>query len=65
MNIQRIEGPNEGKFIPAQKVTAVYRLEGSRLVKIDTSNPFWPEIFVNHFQTCPHAREFSKSKGKK
>lgn len=46
--------------MPAQKVRGVYRREGDRVVKIAVP-PGADEIFVNHFETCPHAAEFSRS----
>ncbi len=70
MKIEFITGPN-GKAIPAQHIKIVYRLRGpdetkghdERLEKVDMPDLFTTDIglYVNHFETCPHADEFHKN----
>jgi len=58
MEIEFIEGPN-GKDIPAQRVKTVYTLVGDRrLGKLDVDASY----YVNHFETCPNASDFSRGK---
>ena len=49
--------------MPAQKVRAVYRREGDRVVKIDLAGELFADggLFVNHYETCPNAGDFSRS----
>lgn len=46
--------------MPAQKVRGIYRREGDRVVKVELP-PGTGELFVNHYETCPHAGSFSRS----
>ena len=58
--------------VPAQKVRSFYVRDGDRLhrmtvTRLETDdgrvleNESGLELFVNHFETCPHAAEFSRS----
>lgn len=58
MPIRFIEGPN-GKSIPAQRVRVVYVLAGSLFAERKLEARELGETYVSHFETCPHASEFS------
>jgi hypothetical protein len=68
MKIELIVGPN-GNDIPAQKVRVVYEAidteDGPELIKVEFKEaefgtPKKPALYVNHYETCPHAGEFSR-----
>lgn len=64
MKIEFIVGPN-GNVIPMQKVKSVYYRQGPEdpLVKMGPPQAPYegkPELFVNHFETCPEASHFSR-----
>lgn len=42
--------------MPAQRVRSVYQRVGDRAQKLELSG----ELFVNHYETCPHAASFSR-----
>jgi hypothetical protein len=57
MVIEWIRSPKDpNKRIPAQRIRVVYRRVGASLEKIDLPD----EIFVNHFETCPDAKKFTR-----
>jgi hypothetical protein len=61
MEIEFIESQKTpGKSIPAQQVRVIYQEErsagGTRLVKLRTPQT----VYVNHFETCPKAKDFSR-----
>jgi hypothetical protein len=70
MKITFISGP-KGKAIPAQAVRSVYRRgqmpngEGV-LEKVDLADLFAlpSELYINHYETCPHANEFRTARAK-
>ena len=58
MEIEFIESyANPGKQIPGQRVKSVYRLRDGHLEKMDLVG--WDGVYVNHFETCPKAGQFS------
>lgn len=61
MVIELVRGPN-GKTLPLQRVRTVYTLDeaGELAVRIREDAP--RGLFVSHFETCPHARDFSRAK---
>jgi hypothetical protein len=63
MRIEFARGSGE-KLIPLQRVTTVYRRDGEGVEKVSMGGLFVMgddvELFVSHFETCPHADEFSK-----
>lgn len=67
MMIEFIERPNR-KMIPAQRIRRFYirrenseKLEpGQEIVRSQFLDVMMPELFVNHFETCPQASEFSR-----
>jgi hypothetical protein len=65
MKITGIIGPN-GNVIPAQRIKTLYRLdrEGNALTlrKIDTIAGDKLEGYVSHFETCPNAADFSRTR---
>jgi hypothetical protein len=65
MKIEMIVGPN-GKAIPAQRIRTVYAREEDRLSKIEFSNDNGERfpLYVSHFETCPYAKDFSRSRPK-
>lgn len=61
MAIELIMGPN-GKKIPAQRIRTIYRrtnelFEANTLEVVEVG-----ESYVSHFETCPNANEFSRSR---
>ena len=62
MKIEFLLGPND-KTIPAQKVKTVYIRKGSRLFSTLVGGDGGKEaLYVNHFETCPKASDFSGGK---
>lgn len=45
--------------VPAQKVRSVYVLSDGRLTRVEVEG----QVYVNHYETCPYAREFSRRGG--
>lgn len=64
MTIEIHEGPN-GKAIPLQKVRSVYGLTkplfGGSIMRLDQNSEL-EDVFVSHFETCPHASSFSRGR---
>jgi len=68
MQIAMIVGP-AGNSIPAQKIRTVYVLhdepDGATLTKLPKSEcnsivgAHVQDFYVSHFETCPHASDFS------
>lgn len=49
--------------MPAQRIKAIYRRVGNKAERIELSGDLFAEdqtIYVNHYETCPHAGEFSR-----
>jgi len=44
------------RLMPAQKVRSLYVRVGDRVYPLKVEGL---EVFVNHYETCPHASEFS------
>lgn len=63
--IEFITGPN-GRAIPAQRVKSVYQLSVPPAVPEERLDHIATRVagalFVNHFETCPNADEFSRGK---
>lgn len=72
MNLVFLEGQSgPERPMPAQKVRAVYVRDGDRVRKVTVTRleredgtvmeaATGLELFVNHYETCPHASEFSR-----
>jgi hypothetical protein len=60
MRIEFHVGPN-GKAIPLQRVRTVYAMRPDATIANVTSLVYAAEgVYASHFETCPHASDFSK-----
>lgn len=57
MKLTFLEGKSgPDRAMPAQKVRSIYLRVGDRVYPVKVEHF---ELFVNHYETCPHASEFS------